>query len=90
MCLELLQRGYTLDVGRLDSKEIDFIARKADELLYVQVTYEIPNNSHETDNLLHIRDNYKKIVITGKYDERKEIDGIEIVYVVDWLLADKV
>lgn len=90
MCLELLQRGYTLDVGRLDSKEIDFIARKADELLYVQVTYEIPNNSHETDNLLHIRDNYKKIVVTGKYDERKEIDGIEIVYVVDWLLADKV
>lgn len=90
VCLELLQRGYTLDVGRLDSKEIDFIARKADELLYVQVTYEIPNNSHETDNLLHIRDNYKKIVVTGKYDERKEIDGIEIVYVVDWLLADKV
>lgn len=90
MCLELLQRGYTLDVGRLDSKEIDFIDRKANELLYVQVTYEIPNNSHETDNLLHIRDNYKKIVVTGKYDERKEIDGIEIVYVVDWLLADKV
>ena len=84
--LELLRRGYTLDVGRLDSKEIDFVARRADELLYVQVTYQIPDNTHETDNLLHIRDNHKKIVITGKYDERRQIDGIPLIYIVDWLL----
>ena len=86
VCLELLRRGYTLDVGRLDSKEIDFVARRADELLYVQVTYQIPENTHETDNLLHIRDNHKKIVITGKYDDRGQIDGIPIIYIVDWLL----
>jgi len=84
--LELLRRGYTLDVGRLDSKEIDFVARRSDELLYVQVTYQIPENTHETDNLLHIRDNHKKIVITGKYDERRQIDGIPLIYIVDWLL----
>lgn len=89
VCLELLRRGYTLDVGRLDNKEIDFIARKADELLYVHVTYKIPESRRETDNLLYIRDNYKKIVVTGKYDERKEIDGVEIVYIVDWLLAER-
>lgn len=84
--LELLRRGYHVDVGRIDGKEIDFIARKADEILYVQVTYEIPNNSHETDNLLNIRDNYQKILITGRYYEQKTIDGVPIVYIVDWLL----
>ena len=84
--IELLRRGYTVDVGKLDSKEIDFIARKADEILYVQVAFEIPENTHKTDNLLHIKDNYKKILITGKYYEQTEIDGIEVIYVVDWLL----
>jgi len=78
--IELLRRGYSVDVGKLDSKEIDFIARKADEILYVQVAFEIPENTHETDNLLHIKDNYKKILITGKYYEQKEIDGIEVIY----------
>ncbi|NTR21063.1 ATP-binding protein, partial [Enterococcus faecium] len=65
--IELLKRGYTIDVGRLDNKEIDFIAKKLDETIYIQVTYELPQNNHETDNLLHIKDNYKKIVITGRY-----------------------
>ena len=84
--IELLRRGYTVDVGKLDSKEIDFIARKADEILYVQVAFEISENTHETDNLLHIKDNYKKILVTGKYYEQIDIDGIEVIYVVDWLL----
>ena len=68
------------------SKYLDFIARKADEILYVQVAFEIPENTHETDNLLHIKDNYKKVLITEKYYEQIEIDGIEVMYVVDWLL----
>ena len=42
----------------------------------MQVSFEIPENTHETDNLLYIKDNYKKILITGKYYEQKEIDGI--------------
>lgn len=42
----------------------------------MQVAFEIPENTHETDNLLHIKDNYKKILITGKYYEKMEIDGI--------------
>lgn len=85
---ELVRRGYRVDVGRIDSKEIDFIAKKMDEVLYVQVSYELPNNKHETDNLLLVNDNYRKIVVTGKYYEEKIIDGIEIVYIVDWLLED--
>ena len=53
----------------------------------MQVAFEIPENTHETDNLLHIKDNYKKILITRKYYEKMEIDGIEVVYVVSWLLG---
>lgn len=86
--LSLLRRGYTVDIGRLENKEIDFIARKADEILYVQVTFALPDNRHETDNLLHIRDNYKKILITGRYYPQSEIDGIPIIYIVDWLLDE--
>ncbi|EAG1605371.1 ATP-binding protein [Listeria monocytogenes] len=87
--IELLRRGYTVDVGKLDSKEIDFVARKLDETLYIQVAYELPNNRHETDNLLNIKDNYKKIVVTGRYYETAQIDGIPIIYIVDWLLSGK-
>lgn len=85
--IELLKRGYTIDVGRLDNKEIDFIAKKLDETVYIQVTYELPKNNHETDNLLHIKDNYKKIVITGRYYDTTQIDGIHIIYIVDWLIG---
>ncbi|EHV2892818.1 ATP-binding protein, partial [Enterococcus faecalis] len=85
--IELKRRGYTVDVGRLDNKEIDFVARRLDETLYVQVTYELPNNTHETDNLLNIKDNYKKIVITGRYHDIEQINGIPIIYIVDWLIA---
>ncbi|MBC1842511.1 ATP-binding protein, partial [Listeria seeligeri] len=74
--IELLRRGYTVDVGKLDNKEIDFVARKLDETLYIQVAYELPANMHETDNLLNIKDNYKKIVVTGRYYETTQIDGI--------------
>lgn len=85
--IELLRRGYTVDVGKLDNKEIDFVARKLDETLYIQVAYELPANMHETDNLLTIKDNYKKIVVTGRYYETTQIDGIPIEYIVDWLLS---
>ena len=85
--LELIRRGYTVDIGKMETKEIDFVARKVDQILYVQVTYEIPQNSHETDNLLNIKDNYKKILITQRhYPDINEIDGIPIINIVDWLL----
>jgi len=75
--LELLRRGYTIDVIKLDVYEIDFLAKKMDESLYIQVALELPENSkRETDNLLKIPDNHKKIVITKKYEDLSEIDGI--------------
>ena len=75
-----------MDNKKYDSKEIDFIARKVDEILYVQVAFFFLYNTHETDKLLKIKDNYKKILITGRYTGEKEIDGIPIIYIVDWLL----
>ncbi|MDT2598602.1 ATP-binding protein [Enterococcus hulanensis] len=84
--MELLRRGFTVAVGRLADKEIDFIAKKLDETMYVQVAYELPNNTHETDNLNNIKDNYKKVLVTGRYYELEQVDGISIQYIADWLL----
>ncbi len=85
--LELIRRGYTVDVARIDAKEIDFIAKKMDELLYIQVALELPLQSkRETDNLLRIPDNHHKMVITQRYEEQSEIDGIPIINIYDWLL----
>lgn len=85
--LELLRRGYSVDVGRLDEVEIDFVARNRDGVIYVQVTYALPENTHETDNLLQVPDNYQKIVVTQQHYEFSEIAGIPIINVVDWLLG---
>lgn len=69
-----------VDVGEHDSKEIDFIARKLDETIHIQVIYELPNNIYEIVDFLTIRDNYKKIVVTSKYYEISQIDGIPIIH----------
>src|SRR5699024_9994256 len=84
--IELLRRGYEVSIARIDDKEIDFIARKPDITIYYQVTHQIPSNTHETVNLLLLKDNYQKVLITGRYEDVSDIDGIRVVYVVDWLL----
>lgn len=85
--IELLRRGYQVQIGKLENKEIDFIASKVDDKQYIQVTYQLPENStRETDNLLQIPDNYKKIVITGRYEDQEMIAGIPIINIKDWLL----
>lgn len=86
----LLRRGYTVDIGQLDSgTEIDFIARRNGQVTYIQVTYQIPENStHETDNLLHIRDNCEKLLITQNYFGNPDIDGIPIINIIDLLVNE--
>lgn len=87
--IELLRRGYQVDVGNYDSKEIDFLARKGKNVEYYQVTLQIPKNStRETDNLRFIPDGYKKTVLSLNADDEGVIDGIQIKYVLDWLLED--
>ena len=85
--LELRRRGYDVFVGKYDSKEIDFVASKFDQTLYIQVTDRLPETStRETDNLLHLPTGHKKIVITNSWDDVGMIEGIEIIHLNDFLL----
>lgn len=85
--IELLRCGYKVQIGKLENKEIDFVTTKVDDKQYIQVTYQLPENSmRETDNLLQIPDNYKKIVITDRYEDQEMIAGIPIINIRDWLL----
>lgn len=87
--MELIRRGYTVDVARYDDREIDFIAKRMNEFLYIQVALELPEiNSRETENLLKIPDNHKKMVITRRFENQTEIDGIPIIHIYDWLLEE--
>lgn len=86
--IELLNRGYQVDIGQYDDKEIDFVARKGNEIIYYQVTLRLPDDSkRETDNLRFIPDGYKKVVLTLNMLDQGTVDGIQVKYVVDWLLG---
>ncbi len=90
VCLELLRRGYTVRVGLIDNEEIDFIALKDNEPIYIQVAYLLPDKKtqeREFGNLLKIEDNYPKYVVT--MDEiNMSRSGIKHVNIKDFLLGD--
>ncbi|MCI1974770.1 MAG: ATP-binding protein [Limosilactobacillus sp.] len=87
--IELLRRGYKVDVGSYDNKEIDFIARKGEEVEYYQVTLHIPEGSmRETDNLRFLPDGYPKTVLSLDANDAGMVNGIKIKYVLDWLLEE--
>lgn len=87
--LELRRRGYEVYIGKLGNKEIDFIAEKRGERIYVQACVTIPEDStRETDNLLEIPDNYPKYVVTLDRLAMGNENGVRIVCLEDFLLAD--
>ena len=86
---ELLRQGYDVAIGKIDNQEVDFIATKADEKKYIQVTENM--NAPETRDrelapLRKIRDNYEKMVIALDCDLTQTQDGIGIVRAMDFLL----
>ena len=88
---ELLRRGYDVAIGKLDNKEVDFIATKTDEKKYIQVTETM--NSLETKErelapLQKISDNYEKLVIAMDPGLIQDQAGIKIVSALDYLLED--
>ncbi|MBR6215828.1 MAG: ATP-binding protein [Spirochaetaceae bacterium] len=89
--LELRRRGYSVFIGKLADKEIDFIATRQDEKVYVQVCRTLPEGSdRELDNLKLIRDNYPKYVVTMDSSVCGNEDGIKIVHIKDFLIQETI
>lgn len=87
--LELKRRGYEVFIGKNAAKEIDFVATRRDEKIYVQVCVQLPVNSdREVGNLMEIRDHYPKYVVTWNELDTGIENGIKIVHLMDFLLAE--
>ena len=90
--IELLRHGYTVYIGKNDVKEVDFIAEKNDEKLYIQVTYMLYDEQtiqREFGGLMEIANHYLKYVITmDTLQNGGSYQGIKQVHLRDFLLAD--
>ena len=89
VAIELLRRGYELYAGVLYKKEIDFVAIKRNEKLYIQVASSIDDPDtfqREVDPLLKIKDAYPKMILTRTRQEAYQYEGVQVVDVADWLL----
>ena len=86
---ELLRRGYDVAVGKVGTKEIDFIATRDSEKIYYQVTEEMfaeSTRERELAPLQVIRDNYEKAVIVLNVSTTASVDGIKVIRLLDFLL----
>ena len=90
--LELCRRGYTVHIGKTNDGEVDFVASRQNEKLYVQVTQRIDTEKtekREYERLLEIRDNYPKYVLRTDEFVGGNYEGIITMHVADFLLSDR-
>ena len=91
--LELKRRGYHVFIGKVGNKEIDFIAEKENRKIYIQVAYLLTSPEtieRESSVLKSIKDNYPKYVISMDEIFGKDIDGIQRINLVDFLLKPEI
>ena len=89
--LELLRRGYRVNIGKVGATEVDFVARKNEDIFYYQVTASMTEEStfeREMAPLRAIQDNYPKYVITLDRYTLGNYEGIQVIHAVDWLLGN--
>lgn len=89
VAIELMRRGYEVYVGAMRDSEIDFVAIKDGEKLYIQVSYliiERETMEREVAPLINIPGGYQKLLIAGTRQSEMQYEGIRIVDIADWLL----
>lgn len=88
---ELKRRGFDVYIGKNADKEIDFVATSRNDKIYIQVCKELPKESdREIENLMEIKDNYPKLVVTLDDYACGNINGIKIVHLIDFLLNENI
>ena len=89
--LELLRRGYKVNIGKTNEYEVDFVAENPNEIKYYQVTQSLVNEEvkmRELRSLESIEDNYEKIILTMDKTINNDYNGIKVINIIDWLLED--